>query len=57
MIVDNFRRSDSTPIPVRPHNVPIATQAYALAIGGPLAARQMRLAKTASPVASVAPGG
>ena len=45
-------------VQVRAHNVPIAAQPYALAVGGPLASTgQLSLAKTASPVASVAPGG
>ena len=57
MIVNNPPVGQYT-VQVRAHNVPIAAQPYALAVGGPLAsAGQLSLAKTASPVSSVAPGG
>jgi uncharacterized repeat protein (TIGR01451 family) len=44
-------------VEVRAHNVPIATQPYALAVGGPLnPVGQMTLSKTANPSSMVAPG-
>jgi hypothetical protein len=46
-------------IQVRGHNVPIATQPYALAVGGPLSAAPgtLTLHKTADPSSTVAPSG
>jgi serine protease AprX len=45
-------------VQVRAHNVPVASQPYALAVGGPIAAvGQLTVRKTAEPATLISPGG